>query len=113
MSTKTKTRLPKGLPQGLAWEIARLRKAGNDAWVITKADIVPNGSGSRSRVQLWILLFKLPHHRKVYGKQWEQWTHTNETAPRAAHCTTDWEWNQDYAHGQWEKLVKQGWERIV
>lgn len=113
MKTATKTRLPTGLPQSLAWEIARVRKAGNSAWVITKADIVANGSGGRSSVQLWILLFKLPQHRKVYGLQWEQWTHQNETAPRAAHCTTDWVWNQDYAHTRWEKLVGQGWERIV
>lgn len=113
MKTATKTRLPKGLPQSLAWEIARVRKAGNDAWVITKTDIVPNGPSGRSHVQLWILLFKLSHHRKVYGKQWEQWTHKYETAPRAAVCTTDWVWNQDYAHEQWEKLVQKGWERIV
>ena len=113
MKTATKTRLPKGLPQSLAWEIARVRKAGNQAWVITKTDIVPNGSGGRSSVQLWILLFKLPQHRKVDGKQWEQWTHPNETAPRAGVLTTDWQWSQDYARLRWEKLVGQGWERIV
>lgn len=113
MSTKTKTRLPKGLPQGLAWEIARVRKAGNDAWVITSGSIESPVGNQNPKYQLWVLLFKLPHHRKVYGKQWEQWTHPNETAPRAAVCTTDWVWNQDYAHKEWERLVGRGWERIV
>ena len=115
MKTATKTRLPKGLPQAIGWEVARQRKAGNDVWVLQNLDVdyTHKGNQPKSKCQMWILLRKQPHHRKVYCVQWERWNHGSMNYTTTLTQTGDWEWNQEYAHEQWEKLVKQGWERIV
>lgn len=113
MNAATKTKLPKGLPQAIAWEIARKRKEGNSVWVLHNPRVpVPAALGhAGSDCRLWIMFYKMPNHRKLHGYQWEQWDHHSYTTPVTR--TSDWEWNRDYAHKQWEALVEDGWVRIV
>jgi hypothetical protein len=119
--TKTKTKLPADLPNIIAHEIKRCVSGGRkaaDVWVITNSDVSSSwvSSPHGSRAQLWMLLYKgaPPHDHMIYGCQWEQWTHKFSKRCEPVVGTTDWwEWDQDYAHRQWEKLVAEGWKRIV
>ena len=119
--TKTKTKLAAGIPDIIAHEIKRCVSSGRkaaDIWVITNPDVSSSwvSSPHGSRAQLWILLYKgaPPHDGMIYGKQWEHWTHKFSKRCEPVVGTTDWwSWSQDYAHRQWEKLVSEGWKRIV
>lgn len=116
MKTATKTRLPKGLPQAIAWEVARQRKAGNDVWVLENLDVNYQGKQNqpKSKCQIWILLRKQPHHRKVYCMQWERWNHGSMNYTTTLTHTGNWEWNLDHAHAKWDSLVtKDGYRRVV
>jgi hypothetical protein len=112
----TKTKLPKGTPKDLPSEIAKkiayLRGKGNSVWCIQSPVIHPLHS-NMGDCRLWIVLYKPPHYRKIYGYQWERWQMPNEANPRQLVETTDWVWNHDYAQKEWEKLVAKGWTRIV
>lgn len=128
MATKTKTptapktKIPNGLlPQGIKWAALRAQREGAEVWIITNPSVkVPAsmsyGSGGQSQCQLWIMLRRnRPEHRKVYLLQWEQWTHTGGGKPKTSDLvrTTSLEWNLDYAHREWERLVRNGWRRVL
>ena len=118
MVTKTK------LPQAVQGTITNLEMAGNTVWCIASPAIANGPWGQpfdtqkdqglpTSECRLWIVLYKLPNFRRVYGYQWEQWTHSNEPKPRPIVRTSDWVWVLEDGKKHWNELVAKGWTRIV
>jgi len=114
MNAATKTKLPKGLPQAIRWEVARKHEDGNSVWVLENLDVPYNFKADQpnSRCQIWIMLYRIPTQRKLHCIQWERWDHGAHRTTLI--CTGRWDWNQDHAHKKWDELVeKQGYRRIV
>ena len=97
-------------PPPVVFDLARkCLGEGKEFWILQK--VMKNTAYHQNTfVTIWVLYAKHPQKKRVDVWQTEVWHHMTDVPE---YFTGDWSWSQNYAHGEWEKLVRDGFTRYT